>query len=304
MNYERKGFKGQDKNKGRFKDNRDDRRKFNDNRNDRFDRNDRNDRRRFEDDRKEGFRERVDERENVVKGRNPVIEAVKAARTIEKLYVQKGINDGQVKLIISMAKEKNAAVSEVEKKVLDDIAGDGGHQGVVALVSDFVYSTVEEILASAKEKGESPFVVILDEVEDPHNLGSIIRSANVLGAHGIIVPKRRSALITATVAKASAGAVEHTKVAKVTNITQTINQLKKEGLWIIGTDMDGESAYKSNLTGPIGIVIGNEGSGISRLVKDNCDLIVSIPVLGEIESLNASVACGIVLYEVVRQRNK
>lgn len=244
-----------------------------------------------------------EENENLIKGRNPILEVLKSNRTVEKLYVQKGLSEGSIRMIISMAKDKNAAVTETEKRVLDEMAGDGGHQGVVAIVSPYTYSTVDEIINLAKEKGEDSFVIILDGIEDPHNLGSIIRSANVLGAHGVILPKRRSALITSTVVKSSAGAVEHTKVAKVTNINQTINELKEKGLWIIGTDMDGESCYKSNLTGPIAIVIGNEGTGISRLVKENCDLVVSIPVMGNIESLNASVAGGIVMYEIRRQRD-
>lgn len=240
--------------------------------------------------------------ENIVEGRNPVIEALKSGRTIEKVFVAKGTVEGSLKMIISMAKDKGIVISEVERKKLDDMSTTHSHQGVIAIASPFVYSTVEEIIDFAKQKEEDPFVVILDEIEDPHNLGSIIRSANVCGAHGVVIPKRRSALVTATVSKASAGAVEYTKVAKVTNINQTIKELKDKGLWVIGTDMDGEVCYNSNLKGPIAIVIGSEGKGISRLVGENCDGVVRIPMKGEINSLNASVAAGIIMYEVVRQR--
>lgn len=246
--------------------------------------------------------ESYDTRENIVEGRNPVIEVLKSGRTIEKLYVAKGNVEGSIKMIISMARDKGIVISEVDRKKLDELSNTGSHQGVIAQVSPYTYSTIDEILSLAKEKEEDPFVVILDEIEDPHNLGSIVRSANVCGAHGVIIPKRRSAYVTATVAKASAGAVEHTKIAKVTNLNQTIKELKDKGLWIIGTDMDGEVCYNSNLKGPVALVIGSEGRGISRLVKENCDLIVKIPMKGAVNSLNASVAAGIMMYEILRQR--
>lgn len=241
--------------------------------------------------------------ENIIEGRNPVIEVLKSGRTVEKLFIAKGAIEGSLKMIISMAKDMGIVVSEVDRKKLDDMSTTNSHQGVIALVSPYTYSSIDEILELAREKGEEPFVVILDEIEDPHNLGSIIRSANVHGAHGIIIPKRRSALVTATVAKASAGAVEYTRIAKMTNLNQAIKELKEKGLWVIGTDMDGEVCYKSNLTGPVAIVIGSEGKGISRLVKENCDGVVSIPMQGEINSLNASVAAGIIMYEIIRQRS-
>lgn len=249
-------------------------------------------------------REEKEPDENTVEGRNPVIEVLKAGRTIDKLFIAKGVIEGSLKLILSMAKDKGVVISEVDRKKLDDMSVTHSHQGVIAIVAPYEYSNIDEMLQTASERGEEPFVIILDEVEDPHNLGSIIRSANVLGAHGIIIPKRRAALVTATVIKASAGAVEYTKIAKVTNINQTIKELKDKGLWVIGTDMDGEICYNSNLKGPIAIVIGSEGKGISRLVKENCDGIVSIPVTGQVNSLNASVAAGVVMYEIIRQRAK
>ncbi|CDF58912.1 23S rRNA (guanosine(2251)-2'-O)-methyltransferase RlmB [Thermobrachium celere] len=248
----------------------------------------------------ESFNENV---ENIVEGKNPVIEALRSETTVEKVYIAKGSSqEGPVKLIYALAKEKRVPVIEVDRKKLDDMSTIKAHQGVIAVISPYKYSTVDDILNYAKEKGEDPFVIILDEIEDPHNLGSIIRSANVFGAHGVIILKRRSALVTPTVIKASAGAAMHTRVAKVTNLTQTIKELKERGLWIIGTDMDGEVSFQSNLKGPIGLVIGSEGKGISRLVKENCDIIVKIPMRGDVNSLNASVAAGIIMYEVVRQR--
>lgn len=250
----------------------------------------------------EASKPRSEENENVVEGRNPVIETLKSGRTVEKLYVAKGATEGSIKMIISMARERGIVVNEVEKIRLDNMSTTRSHQGVIAIVTPYVYFDIEDMFKTAKEKGEDPFIIILDEIEDPHNLGSIIRTANVLGAHGVIIPKRRSVGVTATVLKAAAGATEHTKIAKVTNLTVTLKELKEKGLWIIGTDMKGEPCYKSNLTGPIGLVVGNEGSGISKLVKETCDLVVSIPVIGEINSLNASVAAGISMYEVVKQR--
>lgn len=240
--------------------------------------------------------------ENIVAGRNPVIELLKSSRTVDKLFVAKGSMEGSISVIMSMAREKGIVISEVDRKKLDSLTGGGTHQGVAAQVTPYSYYAIEDMLKEAEDKGEEPFLIILDEIEDPHNLGSIIRTANVCGAHGVIIPKRRSATMTPIVTKASAGAVEYTKVAKVTNVTQTIKELKEKGLWIIGTDMDGEYCYSSNLKGPVAIVIGNEGKGISRLVRENCDMVVKIPVLGQISSLNASVAAGIVMYEIVRQR--
>lgn len=241
--------------------------------------------------------------ENIVEGKNPVIEALKSDTTVEKIFIAKGgEKEGPIKLIQALAKEKGVPVIEVDKKKLDDMSIIKVHQGVVAVISPYEYSTVDEILDYAKEKGEDPFVILLDEIEDPHNLGSIIRSANIFGAHGVIILKRRSALVTPTVIKASAGAAMHTKIAKVTNLTQTIKELKDRGLWIIGTDMDGEVSYRSNLKGPVGIVVGSEGRGMSRLVKENCDIIVKIPMQGQVNSLNASVAAGVIMYEVTRQR--
>ncbi len=247
-------------------------------------------------------RESFNESEEFIEGRNPVIEALKSNRTIEKLFIAKGDIEGSIKIIISKAKEKGIVIQEMDKKGLDNMSVTKNHQGVIARVSPFEYSTIEDILETAKEKEEDPFVIILDEIEDPHNLGSIIRTANACGAHGIIIPKRRSASVTQTVLKVSAGAAEGIKIAKVTNLNQTIKELKDNGLWIIGTDMDGEACYSANLKGPVGLVVGSEGKGISKLVKQNCDLIVKIPMKGTINSLNASVAGGIIIYEILRQR--
>lgn len=257
-------------------------------------------RRRFED---KPADEDSDAEEGIVAGRNPVIEALKSGRTVEKIFVAKGSQEGSINVIMGMARDKGIVISEVDRRRLDEMAGSAFHQGVVAQVTPYQYSTVDAMLEAASEKGEDPFIIILDEIEDPHNLGSIVRSANVCGAHGVIIPKRRSASITQVVAKTSAGAVEHTKIAKVTNITQTIKDLKDKGLWIIGTDMDGEVCYQSNLKGPIALVVGSEGKGIGRLIKKNCDMVVSIPMSGEINSLNAAVAGGILMYEVRRQRS-
>ena len=247
-------------------------------------------------------RETFNESEEFIEGRNPVIEALKSNRTIEKLYIAKGDIEGSIKIIISKAREKGIIIQEMDKKGLDNMSVTKNHQGVIARVSPFEYSSVEEILEVSKEREEDPFVIILDEIEDPHNLGSIIRTANACGAHGIIIPKRRSASVTQTVLKVSAGAAEGMKIAKVTNLNQTIKELKDNGLWIIGTDMDGEACYSANLKGAVGLVVGSEGKGISKLVKQNCDLIVKIPMKGTINSLNASVAGGIIIYEILRQR--
>ena len=215
-----------------------------------------------------------------------------------------GCQDGPVKSILREAKKTDTIINFVDKERLDRLANSGHHQGVVAQAAAYEYAEVEDILNAAKEKGEAPFIFILDEIEDPHNLGAIIRTANLCGAHGVIIPKRRAVGLTATVAKTSAGAVNYTPVAKVTNIAKTIEELKKEGMWFVCADMDGQMMYDLNLTGPIGLVIGNEGAGVSRLVKEKCDFTASIPMKGDIDSLNASVAAGVLAYEIVRQRLK
>ena len=235
-------------------------------------------------------------------GRNAVLEAFRSGKTIDKLFILDGCQDGPIKSIVREAKKTDAIINYVDKERLDRLAGTGHHQGVVAIGGAYEYAEVEDILAAAKEKGEDPFIFILDEIEDPHNLGAIIRTANLAGAHGVIIPKRRAVGLTATVAKTSAGAINYTPVAKVTNISQTIEELKKQGLWFVCADMGGETMYNLNLKGPIGLVIGNEGNGVSRLVKDKCDFIASIPMKGDIDSLNASVAAGVLAYEIVRQR--
>lgn len=235
-------------------------------------------------------------------GRNAVLEAFRSGKTIDKLFILDGCQDGPIKSIVREAKKTDAIINYVDKERLDRLAGTGHHQGVVAIGAAYEYAAVDDILASAKEKGEDPFIFILDEIEDPHNLGAIIRTANLAGAHGVIIPKRRAVGLTATVAKTSAGAINYTPVAKVTNISQTIEELKKQGLWFVCADMGGETMYNLNLKGPIGLVIGNEGNGVSRLVKDKCDFIASIPMKGDIDSLNASVAAGVLAYEIVRQR--
>ena len=215
-----------------------------------------------------------------------------------------GCQDGPVKSILREAKKTDTIINFVDKERLDRLANSGHHQGVVAQAAAYEYAEVEDILNAAKEKGEAPFIFILDEIEDPHNLGAIIRTANLCGAHGVIIPKRRAVGLTATVAKTSAGAVNYTPVAKVTNIAKTIEELKKEGMWFVCADMDGQTMYDLNLTGPIGLVFGNEGAGVSRLVKEKCDFTASIPMKGDIDSLNASVAAGVLAYEIVRQRLK
>ena len=242
--------------------------------------------------------------ENQLEGRNAVLEAFRAGKTIDKLFVLDGCQDGPVKSILREAKKTDTIINFVDKERLDRLANSGHHQGVVAQASAYEYAEVEDILNAAKEKGEAPFIFILDEIEDPHNLGAIIRTANLCGAHGVIIPKRRAVGLTATVAKTSAGAINYTPVAKVTNIAKTIEELKKEGMWFVCADMDGQTMYDLNLTGPIGLVIGNEGAGVSRLVKEKCDFTASIPMKGDIDSLNASVAAGVLAYEIVRQRLK
>ena len=243
-------------------------------------------------------------KEFIIEGRNAVLEAFRAGKTIDKLFVLDGCQDGPVKSILREAKKTDTIINFVDKERLDRLANSGHHQGVVAQAAAYEYAEVEDILNAAKEKGEAPFIFILDEIEDPHNLGAIIRTANLCGAHGVIIPKRRAVGLTATVAKTSAGAVNYTPVAKVTNIAKTIEELKKEGMWFVCADMDGQTMYDLNLTGPIGLVIGNEGAGVSRLVKEQCDFTASIPMKGDIDSLNASVAAGVLAYEIVRQRLK
>lgn len=241
-------------------------------------------------------------KEFTIEGRNAVLEAFRSGKTIDKLFVLDGCQDGPVKSIIREAKKTDTIINFVDKERLDRLAGTGHHQGVVAQAAAYEYAEVEDILKAAKDKGEAPFIFILDEIEDPHNLGAIIRTANQAGAHGVIIPKRRAVGLTATVAKTSAGAINYTPVAKVTNISKTIEDLKKQGMWFVCADMDGTTMYDLNLTGPIGLVIGNEESGVGRLVKEKCDFVASIPMKGDIDSLNASVAAGVLAYEIVRQR--
>lgn len=243
--------------------------------------------------------------EDQVEGRNAVIELLESGKDINKIFITKGERHGSINKIISMAKENRVIIVEKDKRQMEEIAQTSNYQGVIALVPPFEYCEVEDILQEAKEKEEEPFVLILDGIEDPHNLGAIIRTAETAGVHGVIIPKRRAAAVNSTVNKVSAGAVEHIKIARVTNISDTIEQLKKEGLWICGTDINTETYYyNQELTGPIGIVIGNEGSGISPKVKKNCDFLVKIPMKGKVTSLNASVSTGIILYEVVKQKMK
>lgn len=242
--------------------------------------------------------------EDKIIGRNPVLEAIRSGRSIDKILVKKGKYEGSIVPIIKKAKASGIILQEVDKAKLDQIAEGENHQGVIAYISMYDYSSVKDILEYAEEKNEAPFVIICDKITDPHNLGAIIRTANCVGAHGIIIPKRGSAGLNSVVAKTSAGAVEYTRVAKVTNIANTIDDLKKSGMWIAAADMDGELMYNVDLKGSLGIVIGSEGEGVSRLVKEKCDFIASIPMQGEINSLNASVAAGVLMYEAVRQRQK
>ncbi len=240
--------------------------------------------------------------ELTIEGRNAVIEAFRAGKTIDKLFVLDGCQDGPVRTILREAKKTDCIVNFVKKERLDQMSETGKHQGVIAYAAAYEYGTVEEMLENAKQKNEQPFLILLDNIEDPHNLGSIIRTANQVGAHGVIIPKRRAVGLTATVAKASAGAINYTPVAKVTNLVKTMDELKKQGMWFVCGDMGGESMYSLDLTGSMGVVIGNEGEGVSRLVKENCDFVATIPMFGDIDSLNASVAMGVLSYEIVRQR--
>lgn len=240
--------------------------------------------------------------ENKIEGRNAVLEAFRSGKTVDKLYILDGCQDGSVRTIAREARKHDTIIQYVAKERLDQISETGKHQGVIAVAASYEYATVENILAKAKEKGEPPFVLLLDNIEDPHNLGAIIRTANLAGAHGVIIPKRRAAGLTAVVARTSAGALNYTPVAKVTNLKTVMEQLKKEGVWFVCADMGGTAYYDLDLKGPIGLVIGNEGEGVSRLVKENCDFVASIPMKGDIDSLNASVAAGILAFEIARQR--
>lgn len=240
--------------------------------------------------------------ENKIEGRNAVLEALRAGKPIDKLYVLDGCPDGPVRTIIREAKKGDTIINYVKKERLDQLSETGHHQGVIAMAASYEYATVEEILEKAKEKGEAPFIFVLDNIEDPHNLGAMIRTANLAGAHGVIIPKRRAVGLTSTVARTSAGAINYTPVAKVTNLKQTMEQLKKEGMWFVCADMDGTPYYQMDLKGPMGLVIGNEGEGVSRLIKETCDFVASIPMKGDIDSLNASVAAGVLAFEIARQR--
>lgn len=240
--------------------------------------------------------------EQYVVGRNPVLELLKSDRQIDKLYVLKGELQGSINKILGIARDKNIIIQQVDKKKLDSISEGNAHQGVAALVTGFEYSTIDDILEKANSKNQKPFVVILDGIEDTHNLGSIVRTAECAGVHGIIIPKRRSAMVNQTVYKSSAGAVEHMLIANVNNISNAIDELKKQGLWIYGADMDGENFhFNTSMTGSVALVIGNEGKGLSRLVKEKCDVLVKIPMVGKISSLNAANAASILIYEVLRQ---
>ena len=237
-----------------------------------------------------------------IEGRNAVLEAFRSGKCVDKLFILDGCQDGPVRTIAREARKTDTIINYVSKERLDQLSETHAHQGVIAQVAAYDYSTVDEILARAEEKGEAPFLIILDNVEDPHNLGAIIRTANLAGAHGVIIPKRRAVGLTSTVAKTSAGAINYTPVAKVTNIVRTIEELKEKGIWFVCADMGGEIMYDLDLTGPMGLVIGNEGEGVSRLVREACDFTASIPMKGDIDSLNASVAAGVLAYEIVRQR--
>ncbi|HKM21542.1 MAG TPA: 23S rRNA (guanosine(2251)-2'-O)-methyltransferase RlmB [Lachnospiraceae bacterium] len=240
--------------------------------------------------------------EFTIEGRNAVIEAFRSGKTIDKLYILDGCQDGPIVTIKREAKKQDVIIKYVAKERLDQMSETGHHQGVIAQAAAYEYAEVEDILKHAEEKDEAPFIFLLDNIEDPHNLGAIIRTANLAGAHGVIIPKNRAVGLTAVVARTSAGALNYTPVAKVTNLAKTMEDLKKRGLWFVCADMDGELMYRTNLTGAIGLVIGNEGAGVGRLIKEKCDYVASIPMKGDIDSLNASVAAGVLAYEIVRQR--
>lgn len=242
--------------------------------------------------------------EFTIEGRNAVIEAFRSGKTIDKLYILDGCQDGPVMTIKREAKKQDTMMKFVDKERLDQMSETGKHQGVIAVAAAYEYAEIEDLFALAEKKGEAPFFILLDNIEDPHNLGAIIRTANLAGAHGVIIPKNRAVGLTATVARTSAGALNYTPVAKVTNLARTIEDLKERGMWFVCADMGGTIMYDLNLTGSIGLVIGNEGEGVSRLVKEKCDMIASIPMKGDIDSLNASVAAGVLAYEIVRQRIK
>lgn len=247
----------------------------------------------------------IKQREDLVEGRNAVIELLKSNKTIEQLFIANGKMEGSINKILGLAKDKGVIVKEVDRKKLDLMSETKAHQGVIAQITPFKYSTVDEILNYAKQKDEDPFIVILDELEDPHNLGSIVRTAELCGVHGIIIPKRRNVGVTATVYKASVGAIEYVKIAKVTNVNSTIDELTAKNIWVYGADINGEEySYDTNFNGACAIVIGNEGKGISKLTKNKCDKLVKIPMIGKINSLNASVAGGIMMYEVLKGRIK
>ena len=267
-----------------------------------------NQKRRSGQDRRQNVRRKEDQQEekrfdDQIEGRNSVLELLESGKDINKIYVTRGEKHGSINKILAIAKERKIIVVEKDKRQMDEMAQEENYQGVIAIVPPFEYVEIEDILNTAKEKNEDPFVLILDGIEDPHNLGSIIRTAETAGVHGIIIPKRRAASVNSTVNKASAGAVEHMKIARVTNVSDSIEELKQAGLWICGTDISAEKYYyNQDLTGPLGIVIGNEGKGISEKVKKNCDFNVKIPMKGKVSSLNASVSTGIIIYEAVKQR--
>lgn len=240
--------------------------------------------------------------EFTIEGRNAVLEAFRAGKTIDRLFVLDGCQDGPIKTITREAKKTDAIITYVKKERLDQMSQTGKHQGVMAYAAAYEYAEVEDILKAAEEKNESPFIILLDNIEDPHNLGAIIRTAHQAGAHGVIIPKRRAVGLTATVARTSSGALNYLPVAKVTNLSVTIEELKEKGIWFVCADMEGEMMYQHNLKGSIGLVIGSEGEGVSRLVKEKCDYLAKIPMYGKIDSLNASVAMGVLAYEIVRQR--
>ena len=240
--------------------------------------------------------------ESQTEGRNAVTEAFRSGKTVERLFVQDGLKDGPVLTILREAKKQSTMVQFVKKQRLDQLSETGNHQGVIAWCAACEYAEIEDILEAAAKKNEDPFIILLDGIEDPHNLGAVIRTANLAGAHGVIIPKHRAVGLTAAVARTSAGAVNYTPVARTANLTAAMEDLKKKGMWFVCADMDGTRMYDLNLKGPIGLVIGNEGQGVSRLVKEHCDMIASIPMKGDIDSLNASVACGVLAYEIVRQR--
>lgn len=240
--------------------------------------------------------------EFTIEGRNAVIEAFRSGKTIDKVFILDGCQDGPIKTVLREAKKADTIINFVQKERLDQISTTGKHQGVIAFAAAYEYAEIEDMFKLAEEKGEPPFLVFLDNIEDPHNLGAIIRTANQAGAHGVIIPKRRAVGLTATVAKTSAGALNYTPVAKVTNLATTIEELKEKGLWFVCASMEGEVMYNLDLKGPMGLVIGSEGEGVSRLVKEKCDFVAKIPMYGNVDSLNASVAMGVLAYEIVRQR--